>query len=203
MHENSKKGGSCCGLYRCVYRYSLYHSTSVRAPTGKYPHPPTGEILLPVVASGPSPISNSNKKMKRIKAQGIPRPYTTRKPVCVCVCVWTMVYSHGPQLRHTDLCCWYACVICACFFDWSGASDCRECSLSLMFWTRGLPLARDVIDAYSVEAGSLVLALQISRSRLQKTRLSRLKLEFTCRKCSWSNSAPFSSYWLPQRHLNC
>ena len=57
------------------------------------------------------------------------------------------------QLRHTDICCRYACVIWACFMDRSGASDCRECSLSLIFGTRGLPLARDVIDAYSGRGG--------------------------------------------------
>ncbi len=33
-----------------------------------------------------------------------------------------------------------------------------------------------------VEAGSLALALEISSSRLQNTRDSRLELEFTCRK---------------------
>ena len=48
-----------------------------------------------------------------------------------------------------------------------------------------------------VEAGSLALALEISSSRLQNTRLSRLELEFTCRKSSSFHSAPLSSYWPP------
>ena len=47
------------------------------------------------------------------------------------------------------------------------------------------------------EVGSLALALDISRSRLQNTRLSRLELEFPCQKSSLSNSAPFSLYWPP------
>ena len=76
----------------------------------------------------------------------------TTNPCCV---KRVSVYPNSlcNQLRHTDKCCWYACVICACFSDRSGASDCRECSLSLIFGTRGLPLARDVFYAYSGRGG--------------------------------------------------